>query len=127
MKSDIHPKYYDKAKVTCSCGASFEVGATVPELKVEICSACHPLYTGNKKFVDTAGRLDRFKTRLEKSQKMQEQAKKRKAAKKIRQEGTEKVEPDQNKEKNPSSGEIPTNVGNRESKEKPIEAEGKSS
>lgn len=87
MKKDIHPKYYEKAKVTCACGASFEVGATVPELKVEICSACHPLYTGNKKFVDTAGRLDRFKTRLEKSQKMQAEAKKRTASKKVAVEG----------------------------------------
>ena len=89
MKRDIHPKYYENAKVTCACGASFEVGATVPEIKVEICSACHPAYTGIKKFVDTAGRLDRFKTRQEKTQKMKEEAAKRKAAKKTAVEGKE--------------------------------------
>lgn len=70
MKKEIHPKYYDKTKVTCSCGANFEVGSTVPELKVEICSNCHPLYTGNKRLVDTAGRLDRFKERMKKTKKL---------------------------------------------------------
>jgi large subunit ribosomal protein L31 len=68
MKKDIHPKYYADCKVTCSCGNSFTIGATVPDMRLEICSACHPLYTGKAKFVDTAGRLDRFKERLEKSQ-----------------------------------------------------------
>lgn len=68
MQKDIHPEYFLKAKVTCSCGNKFEVGATVPEMRVEICSNCHPLYTGKAKFVDTAGRLDRFKSRMEKSQ-----------------------------------------------------------
>ncbi|MDH4358668.1 MAG: 50S ribosomal protein L31 [Candidatus Berkelbacteria bacterium] len=90
MKKDIHPKYYDKAKVTCACGASFEIGATVPTLKVEICSQCHPAYTGEKKFVDTAGRLDRFKARLEKSEKIKAEASKRKAAKKIAVEGKDR-------------------------------------
>ncbi len=65
MKQNIHPKYYEKAKVTCSCGAGFEVGSTEPEIKVEICSACHPFFTGKQKFVDTAGRIDRFKAKLE--------------------------------------------------------------
>jgi len=74
MKKDIHPKYYDNAKVKCSCGAAFEVGSTEPEIKVEICSACHPLYTGNKKLVDTAGRVDRFQARLKKSEEMKKQA-----------------------------------------------------
>ena len=64
MKKDIHPEYFPKAKVTCSCGNKFELGATVPELRVEICSACHPLYTGKAKFIDTAGRIDSFKDRL---------------------------------------------------------------
>ncbi len=65
MKKDIHPKYF-AAKVKCSCGATREMGATVPEISVEICSACHPFYTGTAKLVDTAGRVDRFKARLEK-------------------------------------------------------------
>jgi len=71
MKKDIHPKYYENAKVTCSCGAKFEVGSTEPEIKVEICSNCHPLYTGKKRFVDTAGRLDKFKARQEKTEALQ--------------------------------------------------------
>ncbi len=71
MKKDIHPKYYPKAKVTCSCGNSFEVGATVPEIHVEVCSACHPHYTGTQKFVDTAGRVDKFQARVKKAQEFQ--------------------------------------------------------
>jgi len=67
MQKEIHPEYYRKAKVTCSCGNTFEVGATVSEFRVDICSNCHPLYTGKKKIVDTAGRVDRFKSRMEKA------------------------------------------------------------
>ncbi|MDO8650523.1 MAG: 50S ribosomal protein L31 [Candidatus Berkelbacteria bacterium] len=67
MKKEIHPEYFANAKVTCSCGNTFTLGATVPEMRVEICSNCHPLYTGKMKLVDTAGRVDRFKSRLEKS------------------------------------------------------------
>ncbi|MCR4278014.1 MAG: 50S ribosomal protein L31 [Candidatus Berkelbacteria bacterium] len=67
MRKVIHPEYFASAKVTCSCGNTFTLGATVPEMRVEICSNCHPLYTGKMKLVDTAGRVDRFKSRLEKS------------------------------------------------------------
>lgn len=67
MKKDIHPQYYQKTKVTCSCGNSFEVGSTQESIYVEICSACHPFYTGTQKLIDTAGRVDRFKARLEKA------------------------------------------------------------
>jgi len=63
MKTEIHPEYFEKAKVTCSCGASFHVGATQKEIKVEICSNCHPFFTGNEKVLDAAGRVERFKTR----------------------------------------------------------------
>ena len=66
MKKDIHPTYYPNAKVTCSCGASFRVGSTKPKLEVEICSRCHPFYTGGSKIVDTAGRVEKFKQRLAK-------------------------------------------------------------
>jgi large subunit ribosomal protein L31 len=104
MKKEIHPKYYDKAKVTCTCGATFEIGATVPEMKIEICSACHPAYTGVKKFMDTAGRLDRFKTRLEKSQKMQAEAQQRAKTKKTRREGTDEAKPSE--EKPPTTGDV---------------------
>ncbi len=63
MKKDIHPKYNLKAKATCACGAVFEVGSTMPDIHVEICSQCHPFYTGNEKVMDTAGRVERFKKR----------------------------------------------------------------
>lgn len=66
MKQDIHPKYYPKAKVTCACGNSFEVGSTTPEIEVEVCSACHPYYTGKHKLVDTQRRVDKFKERMAK-------------------------------------------------------------
>lgn len=71
MKPDIHPTYHQKAKVTCSCGAAFTVGSTLPEIHVEVCSACHPFYTGKGKLVDTAGRVDRFRSRMEAKQNLQ--------------------------------------------------------
>lgn len=64
MKAQIHPTWYPEAKVTCACGNTFTVGATVPELHVEVCYNCHPFYTGTMKFVDTAGRVDAFKAKL---------------------------------------------------------------
>ena len=67
MKKEIHPKYYHDAKVKCACGNSFTVGSTVPEINVEICSKCHPFYTGKDKIIDTAGRVERFKKRLQKT------------------------------------------------------------
>ncbi len=63
MKADIHPTWYPEAKVTCACGNTFTVGASVPEIKVEICYNCHPYYTGQMKYVDTAGRVEAFKTK----------------------------------------------------------------
>ena len=60
MKSDLHPKYY-QAKGSCACGETFETGSTKETLKVEICSKCHPFFTGKQKFVDTGGRVERFK------------------------------------------------------------------
>ena len=62
MKEGIHPKY-QKATVTCVCGNTFETGSTKKELRVEICSKCHPFFTGKQKLVDTGGRVDRFKKR----------------------------------------------------------------
>jgi len=59
MKADIHPKYVTSV-VTCGCGNKFETRSTRPEIKVEICSNCHPFYTGQQKFVDTAGRVEKF-------------------------------------------------------------------
>ena len=63
MKKDIHPKYNNQSEVTCACGAAFKVGSTMDKINVEICSQCHPFYTGNEKVLDTAGRVDRFKKR----------------------------------------------------------------
>lgn len=60
MKSTIHPQWFSDAKVTCSCGNVFTVGATKAEIHVDICSKCHPFYTGEMKFVDTLGRVERF-------------------------------------------------------------------
>ncbi len=64
MKAKIHPHYYDDAKVTCACGNTFTTGATVPELRVEVCYNCHPFYTGNMKFLDSAGRVDAFRAKM---------------------------------------------------------------
>lgn len=64
MKTSIHPKWYPEATVKCACGNEFTTGATFSEIKVEICSACHPFYTGQMKYIDTAGRVDAFKTKL---------------------------------------------------------------
>jgi large subunit ribosomal protein L31 len=60
MKKEIHPKYA-KTIATCACGATFDVGSTKENIKVEICSSCHPFFTGKQKLVDSAGRIDRFK------------------------------------------------------------------
>lgn len=69
MQKEIHPKYFEAAKVTCSCGNTFVVGSTKESMHIEICSNCHPFYTGNDKVVDTAGRVERFKARLAKKTK----------------------------------------------------------
>ncbi len=66
MKAKIHPNWY-QTNVVCACGNTFVVGGSVPEIRVEVCSVCHPFYTGQMKFVDTAGRVDAFKSRLEKA------------------------------------------------------------
>lgn len=63
MKKEIHLKYYPEAKVTCACGNVFTVGSTAKEINVEICSNCHPFYTGKQKLVDTARRVDKFQKR----------------------------------------------------------------
>ncbi len=65
MKKDIHPKYHEKAKISCACGNSFTLGSTLPEIKVELCSACHPFYTGKQKLVDTARRVEKFQAKME--------------------------------------------------------------
>ena len=63
MKTTIHPQWYKEATVKCVCGNTFTMGATVPQINVEVCSACHPFYTGQMKYLDTAGRVDAFKAK----------------------------------------------------------------
>ncbi|MBN1190411.1 MAG: 50S ribosomal protein L31 [Dehalococcoidales bacterium] len=64
MKEKIHPKYYPDAQVVCSCGNVFTTGSTKKQLHVELCSKCHPFFTGERKMIDTAGRVERFKQRF---------------------------------------------------------------
>jgi len=80
VKEKIHPKWHSAARVVCNCGNTFTTGSTLPEIHVEICSACHPLFTGQQKFVDTAGRVDKFNQRLAAAGKKKEEAAARKAA-----------------------------------------------
>ncbi len=67
MKKDIHPKYYPQAKIKCACGAVFEIGSTKSEIEVEICSQCHPFYTGKEKIIET-GQVEKFRKRLAKQE-----------------------------------------------------------
>lgn len=69
MKTDIHPTFNEKATAKCACGTTFTVGSTKDEVEVEICSQCHPFYTGQDKVVDTAGRVEKFKARQAKAKK----------------------------------------------------------
>jgi len=75
MKKEIHPEYKEKTPVKCSCGNSFTVGSTKDSIEVEICSACHPLYTGKTKIVDAMGRVERFRKKIEKKKNLEKKAK----------------------------------------------------
>lgn len=66
MKADIHPTYHSDAKVTCVCGNEFTTGSVMQELRVDICSACHPFYTGKQKLIDSEGRIERFRKKYAK-------------------------------------------------------------
>ena len=66
MKTDVHPAYYPVATIRCACGTIHTLGSTVETMQVELCSHCHPFYTGKQKLVDTAGRVDRYKRLVEK-------------------------------------------------------------
>jgi len=92
MQAKIHPKYYPEAKVQCACGNTFTVGSTVPEIRVEVCSNCHPFYTGKMRYVDTAGRVDKFKARLEAAQEKSSMSKKERRALKREQKVREELE-----------------------------------
>jgi len=63
MKANIHPKYYESTQVTCACGNTFTVGSTQESLRVELCYKCHPFYTGEQRFVDSASRIQKFQAK----------------------------------------------------------------
>ncbi|OGE76212.1 MAG: 50S ribosomal protein L31 [Candidatus Doudnabacteria bacterium RIFCSPHIGHO2_02_FULL_48_21] len=94
MKKDLHPTYFAEAKVVCACGNTFATGSTREELHVEICSACHPFYTGKQKLVDTAGRVEKFQKRIQiaKAASKVHSSKKHKFAKKAEKKAAKKVE-----------------------------------
>jgi large subunit ribosomal protein L31 len=77
MKKDIHPKYYPNAQVKCACGTTYTVGSTKEYMEIEICSSCHPFYTGKSKVIDTMGRVDKFNKKMARKEQM---ASKKKAA-----------------------------------------------
>ncbi len=93
MKANIHPKYYPNAVVTCSCGNTWTTGSTVAELRTDVCSACHPFFTGQQqRLVDRAGQVDRFNRRFQVAQERQEEETKRTAARRKREEARRLVE-----------------------------------
>jgi len=81
VKEKIHPTWYPEARVHCACGSVFTTGSTMKEIGVEICSACHPLFTGQQKFIDTAGRVDKFNQRLLAAEQKKSEAAERKRKK----------------------------------------------
>jgi large subunit ribosomal protein L31 len=88
MKPEIHPKY-GKSEVKCACGAVFETRSTKPKILVEICSSCHPFYTGKKKLIDTTGRVERFEKLMAKKKPKKVKAKAEKAEKAVKPKKTE--------------------------------------
>lgn len=83
MKKNIHPKWVE-CQVKCACGNSFTTYASVAQLQVDICSACHPFFTGEERFVDTEGRLDKFKNKMARSAELQKKAQAQQLAKKAK-------------------------------------------
>lgn len=90
MKANIHPQWYPEAKITCACGHTFTVGSTKPEIQVEICSACHPFFTGEVRYVDTLGRVEKFQAK-QKAAQTQEYVKK-KERKKLKEKAEKEAE-----------------------------------
>ena len=93
MKADIHPTWYPEAKLTCACGNTFITGSILPEIRVEICSNCHPLFTGEAKLVDTLGQVDRYVKKVETSKVKQMERKKVMDARKSKVEERKKERP----------------------------------
>lgn len=93
MKANIHPQWYPEASVTCACGNTFTTGSILPAIRVDICSNCHPLFTGQQKFVDTLGQVDRFVKKTEVSKVKQEERKRILEARKSKVEDKKKERP----------------------------------
>lgn len=99
MKAKIHPTYYPEAKIVCACGNTFTTGSTKPEIHVDICSACHPFFTGEMRFVDTMGRVERFQqAQAQSAGKTYVSKKQMKALKKKEEEAAEAAKPKSLKE-----------------------------
>ena len=93
MKKGIHPKYYPEAKVVCACGNTWVTGSTKEELRTDVCSKCHPFFTGQlQRIVDSAGQVERFNKRVEQAQVLREEAKIREAAREERERARALVE-----------------------------------
>ncbi len=84
MKKEIHPPYYPNAVIKCACGKTFKIGATKPQMEIEICSHCHPFYTGKEKLIDVAGRVEKFKARRAKTGAASRKKKERRKEKKTK-------------------------------------------
>lgn len=82
MKSNIHPQYFDNCQVTCACGNKFTTGSTLEKIDVEVCSKCHPFFTGQQKFVDTKGRIEKFQEKVAKGKSYTKKSKAKKKVKK---------------------------------------------
>ncbi|MBU2523901.1 50S ribosomal protein L31 [Patescibacteria group bacterium] len=98
MKQNIHPQYHKDSKIKCVCGATFAVGSTKGDIASEICSACHPFYTGKQKLVDTAGRVDKFRAKMKKAEELAAQNKDKKKKSKKKKIEIEYVGDEDNKE-----------------------------
>lgn len=83
MKKDIHPQFNNEVTVTCACGNSFTTQSTLDSIKVDICSNCHPLYTGKQKFIDTEGRIDKFNKKMELAKQKADSKKAKKTEEKV--------------------------------------------
>ncbi len=93
MKKDIHPKFYHDAKVICACGNTWTTGSTQPEIRTDVCSACHPFFTGQtQRLVDRAGQVERFNRRLEQAQGLRQEMEDRRESKQRRQRERQLVE-----------------------------------
>lgn len=125
MKKDIHPEY-KTAKITCGCGNVLETKNTAGDLSVEICSACHPFFTGKQKLVDTAGRVDKFKARMETAEKLKKSKKDTKKSEPVKAEEVKKLDKKTRLRENATDGQVPETkeeVESAEELQKELEAE----